>query len=65
MLPQTHLQSCRCKIIRCPNPHCDTTLEKRLVEDHVMNTCLWRSVHCGHCDEKYAKCDEQVDIDLK
>ena len=58
--PQTHLQSCDCKIIPCPNPRCQITLERRLVHDHVITTCQWRAVQCGYCDEKHAKCDEEV-----
>ena len=57
---QAHLENCDCKMILCSNPHCETSVERRLVEDHVMNTCQWRTVHCGYCDEKYAKCDEEV-----
>lgn len=60
--PQTHLQSCDCKIIPCPNPRCQITLERRLVNDHVINTCQWRTAQCEHCDEKHAKCDEEVNV---
>jgi len=56
---ETHLQSCGAKIILCPNPHCNSPVERRLLEDHVMKECQWRTVHCGYCDEKYAKCDEE------
>lgn len=59
-LLQTHLQSCGCKITSCPNLHCDVTMERRLVDDHVKNTCPWRTVQCGYCDKKHAKYDEEV-----
>ena len=32
------------------------------MEDHVTNACQWRTVECGYCDEKHAKCDEEVTI---
>ena len=57
---QTHVQSCGCKIIQCYNPHCHITMERRLVDDHVRNTCQWRTVHCGYCDEEHAKFNEEV-----
>lgn len=56
---EAHLLSCHCKIIRCPNHRCQAIMEKRLVEDHVMNTCQWRTLQCGHCSGKYAKCEEE------
>lgn len=61
---QTHLQSCDLKMILCPNHHCKALLERRLMEDHMLNTCKWRSVHCGYCNEQYAKNDEEVDTQL-
>ena len=60
LLPQTHLQICGCKIIQCRNPHCHLTMERRLIDDHVRNSCHWRTVHCGYCDMEHAKCDEEV-----
>ena len=62
MFLQAHLLSCDCKIIRCPNHRCHAIMEKRLVEDHVMNTCQWRTLHCGHCSDKYSKCEEEVSV---
>lgn len=61
-LLQTHLQTCACRMTPCPNPHCDVTMEKRLVDDHVTNTCQWRMVQCGYCGENHAKRDEEVII---
>ena len=62
MFLQAHLLSCDCKIIRCPNHRCQAIMEKKLVEDHVMNTCQWRTLQCGHCSDKYAKCEEEVSV---
>ena len=28
--------------------------------DHAAKLCQWRIVHCGYCNEKHIKCDEEV-----
>lgn len=30
------------------------------MDDHVKNTCPWRTVQCGYCDKKHAKYDEEI-----
>lgn len=57
---QTHLESCACKIVTCPNSNCYMKVERRLVEDHITNVCQWRIIHCCYCNEEHYKCHEEV-----
>ena len=60
LLFQTHLESCACNVVTCPNSNCEMKMERRHVEDHMTNVCQWRIIHCGYCNEEHYKCDEEV-----
>ena len=45
-----HLKrQCQFTVMRCERPGCTQRLERRLLKDHVINTCLMRPVQCPCC----------------
>ena len=60
LILQNHEERCPDKVVECPSQNCTVKIARRLIEDHLMTSCLWRIVCCPFCSENFPKSQELV-----
>ena len=55
---ETHEEECGFKEVNCPNSGCSEAILRRVLEEHLINTCPRRKEKCTVCDEMVAHEDK-------